>query len=157
MKPSKASRMRWVNSSLGKNEGFQFSWISWTRDRTATSTNQNEVSNRFKRDKKISFTVVILQKCDCRLQNCRFVHLPAVGGDHRTEFINQQVELVSSLLLAEISWLSLRVILIVVVVHGNCGVRVGNLNWWKWKPNRLLDYRLHNCCNWISDPLDDFL
>lgn len=36
-KPSKASSIRCVNSSLGRNEGFQFSWISWTRDLTATS------------------------------------------------------------------------------------------------------------------------
>lgn len=36
-KPSKASSIRCVNSSLGRNEGFQFSWISWTRDFTATS------------------------------------------------------------------------------------------------------------------------
>lgn len=37
MNPSRASRIKWVNSSLDRYAGFQFSWISWVLDRSAIS------------------------------------------------------------------------------------------------------------------------
>lgn len=37
MKPSSASRIRYVNSSFDKKDGFQSSWTSWARDLTVIS------------------------------------------------------------------------------------------------------------------------
>jgi hypothetical protein len=62
-------------------------------------------------------TVVILEKGNCRLQHCRFVHLPTVGRHHRAELVDEKVELVAALLLAEVTRLSLRVVLVIVVIH----------------------------------------
>lgn len=49
------------------------------------------------------FTVVVLQKCYRRLQHCRLVHLPIRRGDECTQVVHQRVELIPSLLLAEVA------------------------------------------------------
>lgn len=62
---------------------------------------------------------MILEKCNRGLQYRRLVHLATVTRDHRAELIDEQIKLIASLLLAEIARLSLRVILLVVIVHSN--------------------------------------
>lgn len=62
-------------------------------------------------------TIVILEKGNCRLEHRRFVHLPTVGRHHRAELVDEIVELIAALFLAEIPRLSFRVVLVIVVIH----------------------------------------
>lgn len=48
-------------------------------------------------------TIVILQKRYRRLQHCGLVHLPVRCGDEGTQVIHQRVELIPTLLLAEVA------------------------------------------------------
>lgn len=45
IKPSSASNVKWVYSSFDKHDGFQFSWISWTRDRIVISIKNTTGNN----------------------------------------------------------------------------------------------------------------
>lgn len=52
--------------------------------------------------------VVVHEEGDRGLEHCRFVHLPVVDRHHRTQFVDQQIELVPALLLAEVARLSMQ-------------------------------------------------
>ena len=55
---------------------------------------------------RLTLTLIIFQEGYGRLEDCRLVHLLAVDGNHRTQLVDQHVELVSPLLLTEVSVLS---------------------------------------------------
>lgn len=52
----------------------------------------------------ILLTIVLFQECDCCFQNGWFIHFPICWRHHRAEFINQQIKLITSFFLTEVSW-----------------------------------------------------
>lgn len=101
------SSVKWVNSSFDKKDGFQSSCISWALDLTASSEKaQHRQSTRliFVRQFQLQQqTVVVFQKKYRRLEHGRLVHFSGVCAHQAAQLVDQHVELVPSLLLAQVS------------------------------------------------------
>ena len=112
-----ASSMRWVNSSVERNCGFQSVWISsdWKTRLLLIMKFLKMFLSCYLRPPR--HFIVLFQEWDGGLQHRGLVHLPVVLAHHGAQLSDQRVELVPPLLLRQVPWLPLGLVLLIIVLH----------------------------------------
>lgn len=83
MNPSKASSIKCVNSSFDRNDGFQFSWISWMRDLIVWSVatgGKNTTNCQINMEMNIAEMTRCTLETSERNKNRPFVQLPIINA-----------------------------------------------------------------------------